>query len=129
MAIVPVAKALYICEEVDVEGGLINLYALFDTIRPKQYPHRHASFVCFVQLRGGLGQVPCRVDIRRADTGQLIHCTNPLLLQFPDREKLLQVKINVEGCTFPGSGIYLAELYCDNTWVADTTMQLREPIV
>jgi hypothetical protein len=124
--IVPVAKALYLCEEVDVEGGMTNLYALFSAIRPRHYPHRHESFVCFAQLVGGLGHVPCHVDIRRAETGQLVYCTNILPLHFPDRDTLLQVRVNIEGCEFEAPGIYLVELYCDNTWVADTVIRLRE---
>ena len=124
--IVPFPKALYLCEEVDVEGGMTNLYALFNSIRPRQYPHQHELFVCFAQLVGGLGHVPCHVDIRRADTGQLVHCTNILPLHFPDRDTLIQVKVNVEGCVFPSPGMYLAELYCDNVCIGDTTVRLRE---
>jgi hypothetical protein len=126
-AVIPFAKALYLCEEVDIEGGLTNLYGLFAAIRPKQYPHQHESFICFAQLVGGLGHVPTHVDIRLADTMQLVHCTNLLPLHFPDRDTLLQVKVDLEGCVFPTSGIYLAELYCDNVWVADTRLRLQEP--
>lgn len=125
--IVPFAKALYLCEEVDIEGGMTNLYALFNAIRPRSYPHRHESFTCFAQLVGSLGQVMCHVDICRADTRQVVRCTNPLPLRFPNRETVLHVKVNVEGCLFAAPGLYLAELYCDNNWVADTVFLLREP--
>ncbi|QJW95209.1 hypothetical protein FTUN_2751 [Frigoriglobus tundricola] len=30
MAVIPTAKALYLCEETDVEGGSTNLYALIE---------------------------------------------------------------------------------------------------
>jgi hypothetical protein len=50
MAVIPTAKALYLCEEKDVEGGQINLYALFDAIRPRQYPHT----ACIRLLRAAL---------------------------------------------------------------------------
>lgn len=126
MAVVPFAKAVYLCEEVDVEGGMLNLYGLFNSIRAPQFPHRHETFVCFAQLLGGLGTVPCHVDVRRADTNHLVHCTNLYPLRFPDRETLIQFRVNIEACVFDSPGVYLVELYCDNVWVADTALRLRE---
>ena len=118
MAVIPTAKALYVCEEIDVEGGMTNLYALFRALRPPQYPHTQPSFVCFAQLRGGLGDVPCHIDIRRAEGARLIHVTNVLPLHFSDRTQLLQVVVHIEGCVFESPGVYLVELYCDNRLVA-----------
>lgn len=126
MAGIPSAKALYLCEEHDVEGGSINLYALLDALRPPHYPHTQPSFVCFAQLRGGSGSVSCRVNVRRADAYQLVYVTDPMPLQFPDRDSLRQVAITIEGCVFQAPGLYLVELYCDNAWVAGTVLLLRE---
>lgn len=39
MAVILFAKALYLCEEVDIEGGMTNLYALFNAMQPKAYPY------------------------------------------------------------------------------------------
>jgi hypothetical protein len=39
MAAIPTAKALYLCEETDVEGGQVNLYALFNTMHAAAFPH------------------------------------------------------------------------------------------
>lgn len=109
---VPNAKALYLCEEVDVEGDSFNLYALLDFLRPHQYPYVAPSFVCFAQLRGGRGAVRCHIDVRNADTYQLVHNTNAYLVHFPDRGALRQLAITVEGCQFASHGVYLIELYC-----------------
>lgn len=125
--IVPVAKSLYLCEEVDVEGGLINLYGLFNSLHPRRYPYTRDSFVCFTQLVGGLGHVSCSVEVRWADGQQLIYITHSLPIRFDDRETLLQVKVDIEGCVFEAPGLYLVELYCNNAWVADTTVRLRGP--
>jgi hypothetical protein len=126
MAAIPTAKALYLCEEVDVEGGMTNLYALFNAIGPRQYPHTQPSFVCFAQLLGGLGQVPFHVDITRAEDTRLIHWTDVRSLWFPDRNVLVQLAVSITGCVFERPGVYLVELYCDNTWVGDTTIRLLE---
>ncbi len=123
---IPSAKALYLCEEVDVEGDSFNLYALLDALRPRQYPHVEPSFVCFAQLRGGLGTVRCHIDVRNANTYQLVYNTNVYLVHFTDRSVLRQLAITIEGCKFALHGVYLVELYCDNAWVADTVLLLRE---
>ena len=65
-------------------------------------------------------------DIRHAEDDLLIRSTDVRLLRFPDRDTQLQVVVNIEGCIFETPGLYLVELYCDNTWVADTTIRLRE---
>ncbi len=126
MAVIPTAKALYLCEEVDVEGDSFNLYAVLDFLRPHAYPHTQPWFVCFAQLRGGLDAVRCHIDVRNADTYQLVYNTNVHLVHFPDRSALRHLSITIEGCKFASPGIYLVELYCDNKWVADTVLWLRE---
>lgn len=124
--IIPSAKAIYLCEEIDEEGGMTNIYALFNAIRPDHYPHTQESVACFAQLLGGLGDVPFHIDITRAEDEIVIHYTPVLILHFPNRNTILQLAITIEGCIFEKPGVYLVELYCDNRWVADTTFQLLE---
>ena len=126
-SIVPVAKALYLCDyHVGYASGKIDLYGVFKAIQPSRYPHRKGPFVCFAQMSGGLGAVACHLDIRRASDLQLIDWSGTRMLRFPDRDTLLQVAWTFPGCDFQEPGLYLVELYCDNTWVTDTTLQLRE---
>lgn len=104
MAVVPVAKALYLCEETDVEGGLTNLYGMFSTVYPDAYPYTLRSFTCFAQLIGGLGDVSFYIDVRRARDGALVHNTHVRTLRFPERATLMQVATNIEGCVFEEPG-------------------------
>jgi hypothetical protein len=123
--IVPAAKAVYLCEEVDVEGGLTNLYGLFRRLDVPTLPYSRDEFCVFAQLSGGLGDLTTHVDIRRADDGLLIHATEPRVIRFDRRSLLVQVAFHVLGVTFPTAGVYLAELYCDNVWVADTNFEIN----
>jgi hypothetical protein len=82
-SIIPVAKALYLCEETELEGGMMNLFALFNSIRPRQYPHWQLPFACFAQLMAGLGDVAFHIDIRRANDQALVHRTDIRNLHFP----------------------------------------------
>lgn len=126
--IVPSAKALYLCDfHVGYSNGKIDLYGIFNSVRAAAFPYRKGPFVCFVQLLGGQGDVGFHIDICRASDRQLIDWTGTRTLHFPDRDTLLQVAVTIPGCVFDSPGIYLVELYCDNTWVADTTVRVLGP--
>ncbi len=125
--IVPVAKALYLCySNRGHANGKVDLFGVFNAIRPARDPHRKGPFVCFSRLIGGLGRIRLHIDIRRATDLELIDWTGVRELDFPDRDTLLQVAVTVPQCLFEKAGIYLVELYCNNTWVADTTVRLQE---
>lgn len=125
--ILPTAKALYLCDfHVGYSGGKADLYGLFEAVRPAAYPHRKDSFVCFAQLRGGLGELPFHIDICRASDASVVYYSGVRTLRFPDRTTLLKVAFTIKECVFPTPGLYLVEMYCDNTWVGDTAVELLE---
>src|SRR5262245_18878626 len=127
-SIQPVAKALYLCDyQVGYPNGKVDLYGLFNAIRPTAgFPHIHDRFCVFVQLTNGLGNVPFFIDIRFAANDELVWTTTTKQLHFPTRDTLLQVAHTVESCRFDRPGLYLVELFCDNNWVCDTQMLLRD---
>ncbi|HTU88486.1 MAG TPA: hypothetical protein VMF69_00165 [Gemmataceae bacterium] len=125
-AILPVAKGIYLCDYViDYENGKVDLYGLFNAIRSSNHPHVQGRFCVFAQLINGLGRVPFFIDIRDAARHQLIHTTQTNHLSFPDRNTVVQLAVSIEQCLFPQAGMYLVELYCDNTWVCDTNLLLH----
>ena len=126
-AIVPIARSLYLCDyHVGYPNGKVDLYGTFKAIRPASYPYMKGPFVCFAQLTNGLGEMTIHFDIRRSSDMSLVDWSGPRTLRFPNRDVLVQVVYTFPGCTFPEHGLYLVELHCDNTWVADTVLHLRE---
>jgi hypothetical protein len=127
MAVVPVAKAMYLCDyHIGYDNGKVDLYGLFNAIRPENgFPHSLSRFCVFAQLINGLGQVPFFTDIRYAQTDELVYTTETRHLTFPDRTTVVQLAMLIEGCVFQNPGLYLVELFCDNTWVCDSQLLLR----
>ncbi|OWK38207.1 hypothetical protein FRUB_07327 [Fimbriiglobus ruber] len=121
------AKAISLCDHhVGYRDGKVDLYGLFNAIRPQSgYPYTRGRFCLFAQLINGLGPVPFFVDIRSAETDELVWTTEVRQLQFPDRTTVVQVALSIEGCRFDRPGLYVLELFCDNTWVCDTQVLLR----
>lgn len=126
MAVIPVAKALYLCEEVDVESGAINLYALLNALNTAQFPYTPSMFVAFAQLAGGLGTMTAHIDVVRARDDLVIYVTGTHHLRFDRRSQTLRVVMTFGGLVFDEPGVYFVQLYCDNIWVADTTLEIHE---
>lgn len=124
--IIPVSRSLFLCDfYTGYQDGKVDLYGVFNAIRPAIYPFRKPRFVVFAQLTGGLGDVPFFIDIRREGADQGIHTTPVRVTRFPDRMALLQLAITIEGVRFPEPGVYVVDLFCHNTWVCDTTVVLH----
>lgn len=124
--VVPVAKTLFLCEEIDVEWGMTNLYGLLNSLRPSAFPYVPESLAAFVQLSQGFGEMPFHYDIVRASDLRLIHTSLINTLRFDRRTQLLQLVTRFAGVRFDEPGIYLVELFCNNTWVGDVTLELNE---
>lgn len=122
----PVARPLMLCEEIDVEGGSINVYALLGAFHATAFPYTRESFAVFVQLSGGLGEMPVHYDIVRARDDRLIHTSHVHRLRFDRRTQLIQLATHFEGITFEEPGVYLVQLFCDNTWIADVPLEVSE---
>jgi hypothetical protein len=75
-------------------------------------------------LISGLGKVPYYFDVRLAPTGQLIRTTNIHTLNFPRRDKLVELALTMQGCPFPQPGMYLVELHCKGQRDTDTALDL-----
>ena len=126
-SVVPVAKALTVCDyHVGYSNGKVDLYGFFNAIRPHTgFPYTRGRFCVFAQLINGLGHMPFFIDIRFAETDELVWTTEVRQLQFPDRTTIVQMAMTIEGCCFERPGLYVLELFCDNTWVSDTQVLLR----
>lgn len=119
-AITPVAQALYLCDgHIGYPGGKTDLVGIFNSIRAARFPHVQKQFVVFARLHQGLGQVSFYVDVRFAQTQQLVHVSNTHMLVFPDRDTVVEMALTLKGVRFPQPGIYLVELFCNAQWVAD----------
>ena len=118
--IIPVAKALYLCDgHIAFPNRKTDLMGIFTSIRPARYPHVQNQFAIYAQLISGLGRVPFYFDVRFGRTGQLIRTTNTHTLNFPRRDRLVELALTMQGCPFPRAGSYLIELHCNGQWVAD----------
>ncbi len=98
---------------------------MFNAIQANSYPWSKTRFCVFALLVNGFGDVSFFIDIRQATSHTLTYTTAVQTLHFPDRTTAVKVVMNIIGCEFPQPDLYTVELFCDNTWVADTTVLLH----
>ena len=123
--ILPFAKSIYLCDGcIGYPGGKTDIMGLFNSVRPSAYPHTLSTFVVFAQLTGGLGRVPCYVDIQYPAASQLVRTTYLKMLPFPHRKSVVQLAFTIQDCVFNRPGVYLVELYCDAQLIADVSFEL-----
>jgi hypothetical protein len=104
-AIIPVARALYLCDAATSAGsGKVHLSGVFNAIRAGDFPHAGTRVVAFAQLTGGVGAVPTYVEVRHAGRDETVYRTSPLGLRFPDRITSLQVAVRLSPVYLPVPG-------------------------
>lgn len=125
--ILPFAQQLVICDSYSpAAAGKIDLAGCFHTIRPRSFPHVHDEFAVVAHLTGGAGTVTAFIDVRNTTTSELVYWTHPHQFHIPSRETVVRLVNVLEGVPFPEPGIYLVELYCENTAIADFRLRVAE---
>lgn len=103
-SVLPIAKGLYLCDyHVGYQTGKVDLYGLFNAIRPPVYPHTQRRFCVFAQLVNGQGRIPFFIDIRNAARDELVYTTARNVLSFPVRTAIVQVAMSIVRMLFRGA--------------------------
>ena len=131
-AVRPVAKCVYICDDVMVDSasGKVNLFNLWDAIRVPPdgaFPYCLPRLCVFVWWRDGLGKPKSRIDIVQASTGTLVRRTKDCILNFEQRTDSVFARYKLENCTFPAPGFYFVEVYCEGEFVDDQLLRVIPP--
>jgi hypothetical protein len=125
--ILPIAKQLYICDDVVVDpiSGKPHLVNLWDGVRASgPFPWTLAKLCVFVWWRGGIGRISSRIDIVEAGDGKVVRRTRDYLLQFAGRTKSLHAKYMIDDLVFDSPGVYFIELHCGGQFIDDQAIRV-----
>jgi hypothetical protein len=127
----PVVRAMVLSEDVlpgATATGNVHLINVFGAIRPQSdapFPYRFPNLCVFLQLSDARGLASGRILGRSADSGNIVFASNEHPIYFRDRLQVKWVVFRLQDCYFPEAGVYWIEFYCDGSWMADQTVQLR----
>jgi|SRR5262245_3327628 len=129
MPVKPVAKCVYVCDDVafDPVTGKVSLLNLWDAVRvPKEagFPYVLGRICVFVWGRDGFGKLARRVEIVQASTGDTIRRTRDAVLNFENRASSVYSRHKIEKCSFAEPGFYHVEVYCENQFVDDQVIRV-----
>ena len=125
MAIIPAARALFLCKEVIFEEGTrsASLINCFNRLRLPELPGTADPFYVYARLINGVGRVTLRVTIDPLDTMHPIY-DQATEFAFPDRTTEVDLKLRVVSCRFPRRGRYSANLYAGTDLIAQTEVEV-----
>ncbi len=126
--IIPVAKLLYVCDDVvrDPHSGKVSVLNLWENVRVTNggFPYELAKICVFAQFRGGSGDIPFHLEIAPTDSAVLFHERIEFVLGFRDRMKTHYASIKLHNVVFPAAGMYVVELYCNQEFVDDQPIEI-----
>jgi len=126
----PLVRSLIVCQDIIVDPGNIkrvSLVTLINSIRSidePPYPLRYPELCVFVQLTACRARGEVRLEIRRADTEEVIFVTQTRSVPFPNDPVAIQgLRFRIRNCTFPAPGFYWIQFWYDNGLV------MQQPVV
>lgn len=123
--ITPIARSIFLCDyHFSADMHKDDLYGICNAVSVQKFPYKLSRLCIYAILSNGLGRTSIHFDIRDARTDELMRVTLSKFIHFPHRQKNVRLAMTIEGILFHQPGLYLFELYCNNTWVADTTLEV-----
>ncbi|HEY3787673.1 MAG TPA: hypothetical protein VGL71_02410 [Urbifossiella sp.] len=107
----------------------VNLIRVINSIRPNgipRYPAIHDQLSLFAQLTECRGEAKVRVEIRNADTDQVVFRTRTRDVTFSNEPLVVHgLRFRMIGCPFPDPGLYLVQLWYDEGMLAEIPIMLK----
>lgn len=111
----PILVSLFLCDELiqDPQSGKTHVFGLFDSIRPRSFPHRQARIGVFVAVTGVSGVFAGRVKCLGPD-GSTAFGTMPQPLKLSRPNQVLRVFFRIVLAPFRRPGIYRIQFVCED---------------
>ena len=109
----PSLVSLFLCDELvhDAPSGKTHVFGLFDSIRPRSFPHRQARVGVFVAITDVAGTFASRVRCLGPD-GSTAFGTMPQPLKLSRPNQVLRVFFRIVLAPFRRPGIYRIQFLC-----------------
>jgi hypothetical protein len=125
----PIAKAVYVCDDVLPALGhqRLTLSGVMNAVRVPPgagLPYVLGRMCVFAQLEDGAGDADFQVAVVSAGTGQVAFHSPVYRVRFPTRLTVVSVNVRLTGCPFPAAGEYWVELHCDGAPLGDRVLHV-----
>jgi hypothetical protein len=125
--VLPRVQAMVLCdalEESAQESGVFHLSGVRSTIEGPLFPYSRPRLCVYLQVSGHAGQVPCRIEITRTETDEVIYRTAPREISFEGPMSVVPVVFRLRNCGFPAPGVYYVQIYCESKLIGERPLHL-----
>jgi hypothetical protein len=128
----PVVRYLIVCEDVRVDPDnprritLVGLISAIRSIEQPAFPLLYAEICVFLQLTECRGPAEGRIEIRHADSGQVVFRTRTRTVPFSsDPLEVVGVTFRIRNCLFHEAGLYWVQFWYNEEMIAQQPLLLR----
>ena len=123
--LLPVVRNMYLCEEVEIDEAnslrisIIGLLGNLRSLNEPPFPIVQEQICVYLQITSCRGPAQGRIEIRNADTDELVFVTQSHTMQFRNDPLEIQgVKFRIRGCLFQEPGLYWVQFWYNETMLA-----------
>src|SRR5690242_14708128 len=121
----PTVRYLVVCEDVQTDADnprRVTLVGLISALRPLEqppYPLLFREICVFLQLTECRGSADARIEIRHADSGQIVFRTRTRTVPFGnDPLEVVGVSFRLRNCLFRDAGLYWVQFWYNEHMLA-----------
>ena len=122
----PIGVSLVICEQVMTEcvNSKRTLIGVFNSLTAGAFPCTVGAFCVFAQLTNGRGSIKTTIRCVCTETGESLQSQDHAAV-FSNPNAVVELVFVFRQPSFPVSGLYAIELYCEDELVSETRFLLN----
>ncbi len=128
----PTVRYLIVCEEVQTDPdnprrvSLVGLISAIRSIEQPSFPLLYREICVFLQLTECRGAAEGRVEIRNADSDQVVFRTRTRTIPFAnDPLEVSGITFRLRNCLFPAASLYWVQFWYNEQMIAQQSLVLR----
>lgn len=128
----PTVRYLIVCDDVSSDPDnprritLIGLISAIRSLEQPTFPLLHRELCVFLQLTECRGTAEARVEIRHADSDQLVFRSQTRTIPFGnDPLEVVGATFRLRNCLFPEPGLYWVQFWYNEQVIAQQPLILR----
>ena len=127
--VLAVVRNMYLCDDVVIDGAnsrrisLIGLIGNLRSLDEPPFPTIKEQICVYLQMTSCRGPAQGRIEIRFADTDELVFRTKSHTMQFRNDPLEIQgVKFRILGCLFQEPGLYWVQFWYNEDMLAQQSL-------
>jgi hypothetical protein len=128
----PTVRYLIVCEDVQIDPQnprritLVGLISAIRSVEQPPYPLTYQELCVFLQLTECRGPADGRVEIRHADSDQVVFRAQTRTIPFgSDPLEVYAVTFRIRSCVFENPGLYWIQFWYNDEMIAQQPLVLR----